>query len=90
MRQKQKQSTYNKLTNLYENSFVICGGKLFNSLPKEIRNSEYQVEDSTLFFKKALDEFLRGILDEPNAIPDYSKRIGTVNQSLQKRTAQQQ
>ena len=52
MRQKQKQSTYNKLTNLYENSFVIRGGKLFNSLPKEIRNSEYQVEDSTLFSRK--------------------------------------
>ena len=73
-----------KIANLYENSFVIRGGRLFNSLPKEIRNWEYQVEESTEHFKAALDEYLRAIPDEPNATPAYSKRIGTLNNSGQK------
>ena len=73
-----------KIANLYENSFVICGGRLFNSLPKEIRNFEYQVEESIQHFKTALDEYLRAIPDEPNATPAYSKRIGTLNNSGQK------
>jgi len=76
MRQKQKQSTYNKLTNLYENSFVICGGKLFNSLPKEIRNSEYQVEDSTLFSRKLWMSFSEAYWMNQTLYQTTAKELG--------------
>ena len=46
-----------------EQSFQCNGPKLFNSLPKEIRNiSKVSVEE----FKEKLDKYLQKIPDEPN------------------------
>ena len=48
--------------NLREKSFQVHGAKLFNVLPKKIRNSKTNdVEE----FKSLLDNFLQSIPDEP-------------------------
>ena len=48
--------------NLREKSFQVHGAKLFNILPKKIRNSKSNdVEE----FKTLLDNFLQSIPDEP-------------------------
>ena len=58
---KLKESTETK--NLRDKSFQSTGPKLFNSLPKYLRNlSNIKVED----FKEALDKYLSDIPDEPN------------------------
>ena len=45
-----------------EGSFQIHGGRLFNSLPKKIRNlSKISIED----FKMNLDKYLESLPDEP-------------------------
>jgi len=49
---------------LREASFQESGPKLFNCLPKKIRNlTNMEVDD----FKAVLDEFLSGIPDQPKA-----------------------
>ena len=46
---------------LREQGFQINGARLFNILPKEIREIKYHQDD----FKEALDEFLSGVPDQP-------------------------
>ena len=50
-----------KIRNCVENSFPVLGPKLFNSLPKEIRN----FSGSPLSFKLKLDKLLLSITDKP-------------------------
>ena len=45
-----------------QNSFQTSGPKLFNSLPKEIRNIKKFTEDE---FKEKLDEYLQKLPDQP-------------------------
>ena len=50
-----------------EKSFQVHGAKLFNAIPKSIRNlRKISIED----FKFKLDKFLEGIPDEPK-LPGY-------------------
>jgi hypothetical protein len=44
-----------------ENSFQVSGARLFNSIPKKIREIKQSQED----FKAALDQYLSGIPDQP-------------------------
>ena len=46
---------------LREQGFQINGARLFNILPREIRDMKYHQED----FKEALDEYLSGVPDQP-------------------------
>ena len=62
-----------------EESFLVKGPKLFNNLPKEIKefpikypNSQEQSIDA---FKGELDKFLSKIPDEPNMGGEYTKRM---------------
>ena len=57
---------YPRITTLKEKSFTVLGPKLFNCLPKNLR----QLDCSLLTFKKKLDEFLFTIPDQP-ALPHY-------------------
>ena len=57
-----KKSSSQRIQTLRENSFQIHAPKLFNSLPKEIRNLTGCSVDK---FKEALDQFLEGVPDEP-------------------------
>ena len=50
-----------KLKSLREQSFNFHGGRLFNSIPKNIRNVSGRLED----FKELLDKYLQTIPDEP-------------------------
>ena len=51
-----------KTKNLRDNSFQSLGPKLFNALPKELRNiTKVTVDD----FKQELDNYLKQIPDEP-------------------------
>ena len=46
-----------------ESSFQVHGGKLFNALPKELRDAKFtSVEE----FKAELDAFLANVPDQPN------------------------
>ena len=48
---------------LREQSFQVSGPRLFNSIPKEVRNmTKVSVEE----FKEKLDKFLEKIPDQPN------------------------
>ena len=59
----QIKKTNGYLQHLRENSLSVHGGKLFNILPKEIRNLE---KCSVEHFKENLDNYLSNIPDEPN------------------------
>ena len=50
-----------KVKSLRELSFKIHGGRLFNAIPKNIRNMAGSMED----FKELLDKYLQTIPDEP-------------------------
>ena len=62
---------------LRENSFLVRGPKLFNSLPRHIR--EFPFDNAILQqqavnnFKKTLDEYLTLIPDEPSSRSEYTK-----------------
>ena len=62
---------------LRENSFMVRGPKLFNSLPKDIReyqlDNEVRQQQSVDNFKRRLDEYLSLIPDEPSVRSDYTK-----------------
>ena len=65
------------VSKLREHSFLIRGPKLFNSLPKDIREfpfdsmiSKQQAIDN---FKKRLDDYLHQIPDEPSSRSEYTK-----------------
>ena len=59
-----------RVKTLKENSFSIRGPKLFNTLPRNIRDSE---ELSLEQFKSKLDKFLQTIPDQPK-LPHYHLR----------------
>merc|ERR1712237_98087 len=50
-----------RIQSLKEQAFIINASRLFNTLPKVVRNIETKLED----FKFALDCFLEEIKDEP-------------------------
>ena len=50
-----------------DNSFICRGPRLFNCLPKRIRNNEYTETDQ---FKRELDRYLRTVPDQPK-LPGY-------------------
>ena len=60
---------------LREQSFQVHAPKLFNSLPKQIRNAKYLSLDE---FKQKLDKFLSCIPDEPH-IGDQTPRASNIN-----------
>ena len=64
---------------LREDSFLIRGPKLFNSMPLEIRNKtmqEQSPQSAVDSFKRKLDKFLETIPDRPNLSSQYSEKIG--------------
>jgi hypothetical protein len=61
-----------------EGSFNVNGAKLFNALPKSIRNLE---DVDLLTFKRRLDEFLWTVADEPQS-PGYTAGRRAVSNSL--------
>ena len=63
---------------LKEGSFCVNGVKLFNSLPKSLRNLK-DVDLST--FKQKLDKFLSTVADEPQC-PGYTARRRAASNSL--------
>ena len=67
-----------KVQRLLEGSFCIHGAKLFNTIPKSIRNL---TDVDVLSFKKKLDEFLASIADEPQS-PGYTARRRAESNSL--------
>jgi len=60
-------------------SFMVNGPKLFNSLPKDIRETPFDnlvTKNQTITnFKNKLDEYLTNIPDEPNRSSNYSSAI---------------
>ncbi len=71
-------NTASKLTTLREGSFCISGARLFNCLPKQIRDSG--VEQSK--FKEKLDEFLSTVPDEPQCCGYTGYRRAETNSLL--------
>ena len=63
-------TTMNSST-LYCDSFAVKGPRIFNVLPKDLRN----ITDSDSTFKKKLDDFLTMIPDEPRIT--YGTRIAS-------------
>ena len=63
---------------LTEGGFCSHGAKLFNAIPKSIRNL---TNVNVLTFKKKLDEFLSSIADEPQS-PGYTARRRADSNSL--------
>ena len=57
-----------RLQSIHEGSFVVHGSKLFNCLPRTIRNLS---GCSINVFKNKLDKFLREVPDEP-VLPGYT------------------
>ena len=59
------------------------GPRLFNALPKELRefplDSEVKAEQAVEKFKKNLDKYLKSIPDEPNLSSNYSQFVVGVN-----------
>lgn len=68
-----------RLGKLYENSFVVNGAKLFNILPKKLRD---MVNVTLLSFKSALDNHLGTIPDEPQINGYTSRRRADTNSLL--------
>ena len=66
------------IQSLREGGFCIQGTKLFNAIPKSIRNI---TDVDVLTFKKKLDEFLLSIADEPLS-PGYTPRRRAGSNSL--------
>ena len=62
-----------------ENSFLIWGARIFNALPRELRDFCSNTKDRPAAFNTALDSFLQGIPDEPNLTPVYSSRMQCVD-----------
>ena len=62
---------------LRENSFLVRGPKLFNSLPKDLREFQYdstvQQQQAIDNFKRALDVYLSLMPDEPSVRSEYTK-----------------
>ena len=56
-----------RIQSLRENSFQVRGARIFNSLPKSLRNLQQSSVDE---FKLKLDKYLENIPDEPS-LPNY-------------------
>ena len=60
-----------------ENSFLVRGPKLFNSLPRDIRSfpfdTEITSEQAMNNFKRVLDGYLKTIEDKPNVTSNYTQ-----------------
>ena len=67
-----------KITTIRENSFCVQGPKLFNSLPKEIRNIT-KVQVGT--FKHHLDKLLTTLPDQPG-VPGYAGSRAAATNSI--------
>ena len=70
--------TPSAIQKIRDSSLAFHGAKLFNCLPKALRNS---TNCSLLEFKSKLDSFLSGIPDEPRV------SLGTLNTVAQSQTA---
>ena len=78
-----------KFTNeLREQSYMIKGPKLFNSLPANVKEfpNLYQNDPKRAVdaFKRELDQYLNKIPDEPNLSPEYGKCMQGINLQGQK------
>jgi len=64
-----------------EESFLVWGPKVFNSLPKDIRDFTVDIDCVRPIekFKKKLDLFLKDIPDKPNMGQDYTRRMDVVD-----------
>ena len=64
-------------------SFLVNGPKLFNSVPKEVREfplDELVTQNQAIVnFKKKLDDYLTSIPDEPNRSSKYSSDISGIS-----------
>ena len=72
---------------LREASFMIRGPKIFNALPKNIRDFRPTEGNETQWkngFKKQLDLFLATVPDQANISSSHSARIGVTNQEGKK------
>ena len=67
------------MKNLRENFFTTTGPKVFNSLPKEVRNFNTNTGDKTLSFKNNLDKYLQFIPDQPHVQGLQSLRAAQSN-----------
>ena len=70
---------------LKDNSFLVCGPKLFNCLPKDMREHQGSMQ----IFKSRLDSFLKEIPDKPS-LPHYYQRAASnciVDQLAQMRSS---
>ena len=63
----------NTVRNAKESSFRVKGGKLFNLLPKELRNID---SENVGIFKSQLDNFLTNIPGQPT-IPNRTRAAAT-------------
>ena len=71
---------------LIENSFAVRGPRLFNAIPRELRD----FRGSLLTFKRKLDKFLVGLPDKPS-LPQYYQSAagnGLIDQLMQLRADQ--
>ena len=73
-----KQSAPARIKNIRYSSLAIKGPQLFNRMPAHIRN---MTACTTLEFKKALDDFLAVIPDQPR-IPGYTKFCRAASNSI--------
>ena len=71
-----------RVRSLKESSFIVHGPRLFNSLPKDVRN----FEGSLNALENKLDKFLRTVPDKP-ALPHYVQ--SSASNSLLDQLAQQ-
>ena len=55
-----------KFKSLVDKSFAVCGPRLFNCVPKDVRNSNLSCES----FKNKLDRYLASVPDKPS-LPNY-------------------
>ena len=67
-------------TTLMHNSFMNRASRIFNSLPKEIRNLEE--ETSLDYIKHKIDKFLQSITDEPR-LPGYLPSVSAASNKLE-------
>ena len=73
-----KRDATQRIQNLRESSLAVHGARLFNCLPKNLRDMSGQSIDT---FKRNLDKFLRFVPDEP-LVPGYTAMRKTDSNSL--------
>ena len=68
----------NKFSKIYEASFPVHGAKLFNALPKHLRDMQNVPLEK---FKRALDKYISSIPDEPQ-LPGYTACRRAISNSI--------